>query len=287
MQQSNEISIHKDYKYIIQSTVYESAENKTAFYKACEVGTGRVVGIKVIDAANQTALRAYMNEVNVLAKLESHDANIPVIYYSYYRGTRLYIVMQYIEGDTLAKKIDADSQYVLERETTFKNLKRLTSIAGVLRSIHRKIAGMGDYTQHKDLKPQNIIIKGTYPREKIYLVDFGISASRTMRGTGTLGYQSPEQSALFSGSADSSRVDVFSFGLIMYELLCGKRLVLGEDLVLDKQTGEWKNIPLITKVNANVPRQIDDILRQCLAYNPKKRLRDGGAIECLLKKTIR
>jgi len=285
---SNELLFRKNYKYIIQKTVYDSPETGTSFYCALEEETGRKVGIKVIKAKNTNALRSFITEVNVLTRLESKVSNVPTVYYHYCVGNTLYIVMQYIEGETLRQKMDTETSPLDSPEAVQRELSRLRLLASTLRDVHKSSRASGRiYTQHKDLKPQNIIIKGNTPFEKLYLIDFGISAPGAVRGSGTPFYQSPEQSALFSGVADGSRIDVFAFGLMMYELLCRKRLIMGSDLVYDSQKGDWKNIPLISEMNPHVPKQVDEIFKSCLAYNPAKRIADGGAIECLLRKIPR
>ncbi len=285
---NKELFFKKNYKYAIQKTVYDSPETGTSFYCALEEETGRKVGIKVIKAKNQNDLRSFITEVNVLTRLESNVTNVPTVYYHYCMGNTLFIVMQYIEGDTLRQKMDKETSPLDAPDAVQRELSRLRLLASALRDVHKGSRTNGrPYTQHKDLKPQNIILKGNYPYEKLFLIDFGISAPSAVRGSGTPGYQSPEQSALFSGIPDASRIDVFAFGLIMYELLCRKRLVIGQDLVYDRQKGDWKNIPLISEVNPLVPKPVDEILKSCISYNPSKRLSDGGAIECLLKKILK
>lgn len=279
---NNELRFKKDFRYIIESVVYKSEVNKTAFYKAKDTETGRTVGIKVIKS-DMPHLKSYISEIRVLMKLEEYAKNIPTVYQYYVHQNTLFIIMQFIEGRTLLEIFNAEKDDILTAETTYKNLVRLKKLAHILATVHHTEQGRSDYIQHKDLKPENIIVKGFGKDEELFLIDFGLSAPLAIRGSGTPMYQSPEQSKIFSQIKDTSRIDVFTFGLIMYELLCGKKLIFGETLILDKQKNEWQSIPKISSVNPNVDKSIDEILEKCIAYNPQQRLKDGGKIAWLLK----
>lgn len=283
LDKGNMISINKDFKYIPQKTVYHSKENRTSFYKAIETKTGRIAGIKTVSVPSPKLLKDFESEINILIGLEGNVKNIPTVYFYDVKGTQITIVMQYIEGETLAQTVEKEKQRFADKNITIKNLHRLYSLSCVLGDIHKNKRG-NNYVQHKDLKPQNIIIKRNFQKEEIYIIDFGLSAPMAIRGTGTPLYQSPEQSLLFSGISDTSRIDVFSFGLIMYELLCGKNLILGQDLVWDRQTNNWKSIPKLT--NPNLPPQADEILKKCLAFNPRERFNNGGEIACQIRKIL-
>lgn len=279
----NMIAINKEFKYVPQKLVYHSKENRTSFYKAVETKTGRIVGIKTVSVQSPKMLKDFESEINILIGLEGNAKNIPTVYFYDIKGNDITIVMQYIEGDTLAQTIEKEKKYCKNANITTKNLYRLYSLANVLGDIHKNKRG-NNYIQHKDLKPQNIIIKRNFSREDVYVIDFGLSAPMAIRGTGTPLYQSPEQSMLFSGISDASRIDVFSFGLIMYELLCGKNLILGQDLVWDKTTNNWKSIPALD--NPNLSSLADQIIKKCLAFNPKERFNNGGEIACQIKKLL-
>ncbi len=281
----NELRFTKEFKYVIESTIYKSEINKTAFYKAKDTETGKRVGIKVIKC-NPNQLKNYITEIRILMKLEDFAKNVPTVYQYYTHNNTLFIVMQYIEGRTLFEIMEAEKESILTSETTCKNLERLKKLANVLANVHHNDIERESHIQHKDLKPQNIIIKGYGKNEDLYLIDFGLSANIAVRGSGTIGYQAPEQSKMFSDIYDTSKIDVFAFGLIMYELLCGKKLIFGEDLILDNQKSEWINIPKISDTNKNIDKAIDEIFENCILYNPAKRINDGGKIAWQLKKAI-
>jgi len=135
---SNELLFRKNYKYIIQKTVYDSPETGTSFYCALEEETGRKVGIKVIKAKNTNALRSFITEVNVLTRLESKVSNVPTVYYHYCVGNTLYIVMQYIEGETLRQKMDTETSPLDSPEAVQRELSRLRLLASTLRHFGHK-----------------------------------------------------------------------------------------------------------------------------------------------------
>jgi len=279
----NKLIFNNNFEYIILETIYKSNKNKTAFYKAMEKYTGRIVGIKYIETT-PNLINEYIKGIRVLINLESNVKNIPTVYQYYTQKTSIFVIMQFIEGKTLSKIMESEKNACLEKDTTYLNLKRLKKLCEVLKQVHQKNSNNG-YTQHKDLKPDNIIIKGKFPIEDVYLIDFDLSSATIAKGT--VGYQAPEQSDMFSKMTNHTRIDVFSFGLIMYELLCGEKLIFGQHLILDIKNNQWKNIPKISDINKNITPEIDQIFKKCIAFNPQERFNDGGEILCQLRKIIK
>lgn len=276
---SNLIQIKKGFQYAVIKKIYPKGNvmGATEFFSARDVQSNRIVGIKRIKCEPQK-YNLYKGEIAILMGLEPYVSDIPTIYYHDYTDRILTIVMQYFEGDTLFERMEKEKSRIQEQGTVVKNLKRLLSLASILGDVHRR------KRQHKDLKPQNIILQDLGNREKLRLIDFGLSAAAVVRGTGTPGYQAPEQCEMYRGVADDSRVDVFIFGLIMYELFCGKKLELGRHLIPDASGIKWQSIPEID--NPSVPKAANDILKKCLAFCPKDRFSNGGEIECQIRKII-
>ena len=277
---SSLITYKKEHSYVPEKEIYRSEENATVFLKARDAETGRAVGIKKIKASDRRLLKEYENEVKALIKLEKYSRSIPTVYDYFTDKNEITIIMSYIEGKTLAEVMANERDRVYTETVTRNNLRRLKSLAHVLGEIHRF-----EQAQHKDLKPANIILKSYKNREELFVIDFGLTGVLNYRGTGTLFYQAPEQSELFRGMVSPDRIDVFSFGLIAYELLEGRRLKFLEDLVLDPAKSEWKNIPDIK--NPYVNRQVNNVIKKCLAYDPKNRYKNGERIEWELKKATK
>ena len=183
----------------------------------------------------------------------------------------LYIAMELVAGETLRSALEGE-RLGLERTIEF-----LAQVADALDAAHA--AGV----THRDLKPENLMIaEGGYAK----VLDFGIAKLRAdlMHGyeqggnertttdggrlLGTLGYMSPEQ---VQGQPIDHRTDVFSFGCVLYEAVTGKRAFLGTNAFATlKQIVEHEPAPLATHVTG-LPDGLEQIVRRCLAKDPKQR----------------
>lgn len=184
-----------------------------------------------------------------------------------------YLVMEYIEGPTLAERIDRGAVPVGEA------LAIAAQIAAALEAAHEKSI------IHRDLKPANIKVR---PDGSVKVLDFGLAkaASESNEFTpdsptalsaaglilGTAGYMSPEQAR---GTQVDKRTDVWSFGVVLFEMLAGQSAFHG-DTVSDKIASvlrsdpDWKALPSAT------PPGIRRLLRRCLERDRNRRLRDIG-----------
>src|ERR1700689_2152197 len=179
-----------------------------------------------------------------------------------------YLVMELIEGPTLAERI-AQGPIPLEEALAIAK-----QIAAALEAAHEKPI------VHRDLKPANVKIK---PDGQIKVLDFGLAKSGgvaevtsdsppllTVAGMilGTAGYMAPEQA---KGKVADKRADIWAFGVVLYEMLTGKRLYEGET------TAETLAAVLKEQPDLNrVPAKVRPLLRRCLEKDPTKRLRDIG-----------
>ena len=238
-------------------------------YQARDTRLNRIVAVKV---SSLKFSERFEREARVIASL-----NHPNICTLYDVGPD-YLVMELIEGPTLADRIK-EGAIPLE-----ESLAIARQIAEALEAAHEK------GVVHRDLKPGNVKIK---PGGTVKVLDFGLakvgatptaptddSPTMTIAETqagmilGTAGYMSPEQAR---GKPVDRRADIWSFGVVLYEMLTGKRLFAGETItdtlaaVLERQP-DWKR----------VPTQVHGLLRRCLEKDPAKRLRDiGDAIPLL------
>ena len=180
-----------------------------------------------------------------------------------------YLVMEYIEGPTLGERIRQGPVPVEEA------LRLAGQIALALDAAHDKAI------MHRDLKPANVKIR---PDGSVKVLDFGLakaglepggltSDSPTMLSVtgmilGTAGYMSPEQAR---GQEVDRRSDIWAFGVVLYEMLTGRRLFDGKtvsDLLAAVLTKEADLTP--------VPVKVRRLLRRCLEKDPNKRLRGMG-----------
>jgi serine/threonine protein kinase/Tol biopolymer transport system component len=191
-----------------------------------------------------------------------------------------YLVMELIEGPTLAERI-AEGPIPLEEALAIAR-----QIADALEAAHEK--GI----VHRDLKPGNIKIR---PDGSVKVLDFGLakagagesvvsSESPTMLHSptqigvilGTAAYMAPEQAR---GKTVDKRADIWSFGVVLHEMLTGKKLFEGEDLA-DTLASVVKSDPDLTPV----PPKVRRLLAKCLQKDPRKRLRDIGDAWDLLER---
>ena len=240
-------------------------------WKARDPQLGRDVAIKI--SAQQFTDR-FEREARAIAAL--NHANVCTLYHI---GPN-YLVMEYIEGPTLAERIK-EGPIPLEEALAIAK-----QIADALEAAHEK------NIVHRDLKPANVKIR---PDGSVKVLDFGLAKAgeahevtadspTMMPGTqmgmilGTAGYMSPEQAR---GKEVDKRADIWAFGVVLYEMVTGKRLFDGAT-VSDSIAAILKEEPNLTLV----PEKTRRLLARCLEKDPKKRLRDIGDWKLLLEEDV-
>jgi eukaryotic-like serine/threonine-protein kinase len=251
-------------------------------YQAHDTKLGRDVAIKVLPEAfahDAERLSRFQREAKMLAAL--NHPNIATIYGLEQSGGASYLVMELVSGETLADRIRRDGAIPIDEA-----LGIARQIAEALEAAHEK------NIIHRDLKPANVKVT---PEGKVKVLDFGLakafegdaasenmsnsptlSMAATMQGVilGTAGYMSPEQAR---GKRVDKRADIWAYGVVLYELLTGKRLFEGED------AGHTLAAVIMQKPDLSAaPAQVLPLLQRCLEKDPKKRLRDIGDVELLL-----
>jgi serine/threonine-protein kinase len=193
----------------------------TSVYKAVEETTGRAVALKVLRpaiAATSPFARQLELEARVLARM-SH-ANVGVLYAYVTTDARSYLVLEYVDGFSLAA--------LLKKSTTVAP----DSVAAIGAAVAHALAHAHELgIVHRDVKPANVLVSR---RGAVKLFDFGIAQDRqpdqpaawgVPRGEGVMAfgtpaYMSPEQ---ILGETVDARSDVFSLGVVLYQLVCGAR----------------------------------------------------------------
>ena len=248
-------------------------------YRATDSKLGRDVALKVLPAAfaqDAQRMARFQREAQVLASL--NHPNIAGIYGFEQQDGVHALAMELVEGATLAERIEKGA-IPLEEALVIAG-----QIVDALEAAHEK--GI----IHRDLKPANVKIS---PEGKVKVLDFGlakaldegekqsdISASPTlsMAATragiilGTAAYMSPEQAR---GSGGDRRADIWSFGVVLFEMLCGKQLFGGES-VSDTLAAVLRDEIRLDQLPPSTPHHIRKLLRRCLERDPKRRLRDIG-----------
>jgi serine/threonine-protein kinase len=245
-------------------------------YRAHDSKLNRDVAIKVLPdlfASDPERLARFTREAQTLAAL--NHPNIAHVYGLEESGPVRALVMEIVEGEDLSVLIERGPMPLAEA------LPIAHQIADALEAAHEQ--GI----VHRDLKPANIKVKadGT-----VKVLDFGLAkamdpasgphqnldnsptltARATQMGTvlGTAAYMSPEQAR---GKAVDRRADIWAFGVVLYEMLSGRRAFEGDE-VTDVLASVLRNEPDWSAVPESTPASVHRLLRRCLEKDPRKRL---------------
>jgi hypothetical protein len=248
-------------------------------YRALDTKLKREVALKVLPdsfASDPERMARFQREAEVLAAL--NHPNIAAIYGVEDRA----LVMELVAGENIHGPLPVESA-----------LNYAKQIADALEAAHEK--GI----VHRDLKPANIMIT---PAGAVKVLDFGLAAitpdsssgsadrpnspTLTMRATqagmlmGTAAYMSPEQAA---GKPVDKRADIWSFGVVLWEMLTGQRLFDGE--TISHTLADVLRAPIdFEKLPKETPGPIRDLLRRCLDRDVKTRLRDIGEARVVISR---
>ena len=238
-------------------------------YKGIDIMENRVVAVKILKneyCENEEFIKAFRNESKAIAVL-SHP-NIVKIYDVGYENKMQYIVMEYIDGITLKEFIE--EQGLLK----WRDCVHFTiQILRALQLAHdRGIV-------HRDIKPQNVMIMSD---GSIKVMDFGIARfSRSDSGhtdektMGSVHYVSPEQA---SGSRTDERSDIYSVGVMMYEMLTGRKPFDGEtpvEVALKHMNDEPK---MPTEYVTSLYAGLEEIILHAMEKEPSKRYQSASSM---------
>src|SRR3954447_19383000 len=252
-------------------------------YRARDTRLGREVAVKILPeafASDAGRLRRFEQEVKVLSAL--NHPNILGVYDVGEADGMHFFVSELLEGEDLRQRLSAGAL------TLRKAVEFAIQIAHGLAAAHEK--GI----IHRDLKPENIFVTKD---GRVKLLDFGLAKptavasaaanSPTMTvgseaGTvlGTVGYMSPEQ---VRGKAADQRSDLFSFGVVLYEMIAGKRAFTGESSIEVMNAILKSDPPELTSGDRNVPAALDRVIRRCLEKNPEERFQSARDVAFALE----
>ena len=260
-------------------------------YRARDTKLGRDVAVKVLPdalAADPDRIARFEREAKVLASLNHH--HIAALFAMEEADGRHFLIMELVEGETLAERIEG-------RKAEGSGLSLDVTLAIALQIAEGLEAAHEKGIIHRDLKPANVKIT---PDEQVKVLDFGLakametepSASNlthsptlslmaTQAGLilGTAAYMSPEQA---KGFPADHRSDVFSFGVVVYEMLTGRQPFVGEtapDILASVLARE----PDLHTLPPNLPPRLVDLVRRCLEKTPKRRWQAIGDVRAELE----
>jgi Tol biopolymer transport system component len=253
-------------------------------YKARDTRLDRIVAIKILppEWANDPAMKErFDHEARTIASL-----NHPHICVLHDIGTEMtpgvisalsasemtpgvisYLVMEYMEGETLAERLTRGALTLDEAMTV------AIAIADALDKAHRQ------GVIHRDLKPANVMLTESGPK----LLDFGLAKSQaalpaasnlTIPGMilGTLQYMAPEQ---FDGVEADRRTDIFAFGVVVHEMVTGQKAFEGKSQVLLISAIATADPPPVSRVQPSAPPALDHVIKTCLEKDPADRWQDA------------
>src|SRR5688572_18314101 len=260
-------------------------------YRARDTKLTREVALKVLPelvGQDRERMARFTREAQLLASL--NHPNIAAIHGVEEAGGGLALVLEYVDGETLAERIDKGPMPIGE------TLRIALQIAQALEAAHEKTV------VHRDLKPANVKITS---EGVVKVLDFGLakalqdepsasspnlSQSPTMSfgatnaGTilGTAGYMSPEQAR---GKPVDRRTDIWAVGVVLFEMLSTRRVFEGETMTdtlvnLLEREPDWSQLP------ARTPVALRKLLQRCLTKNPKDRLQAIGDARTLIEELI-
>ena len=265
----NYVGKRLDGRYEVQEII--GVGGMSVVYKAYDNVDDRIVAIKILKDEflnNEEFKRRFKNESKAIALL-SHE-NIVRVYDVNFGEKLQYIVMEYIDGITLKEYINKQNSITWNDAVYF-----MTQILRAVQHAHDK--GI----VHRDIKPQNIIL---LPNGTLKVRDFGIarfsrSETKTLteQAIGSVHYIAPEQA---KGEQTDERADIYSMGVVLYEMLAGKVPFDSENAVSVALMQVQANAEKLTQINPNIPKGLEQICVHAMQKNPDDRYQ--SATEMLL-----
>ena len=246
-------------------------------YKAHDLRLGRDVAMKMIDrryAVDEEALERFRSEAKALARLQ--NPHIVTIYTLSETASGIFIVMECVKGVTLHE--------VLRREGALHLERVLKIIGGLLDALdHAHKAGV----VHRDIKPTNILVS---EGDLVKVTDFGLAKltgvkSLTKTGTtlGTAGYMSPEQ---VRGEEIDYRTDIWSVGVVFYEMLTGRLPFRGESDVARTYSIVHEDSVPMAHYRPDLTDSFENIIRRCLEKEGRNRFQNVAELQAALEGVV-
>ena len=257
----NLIGRRLDGRYLIQSLV--GVGGMANVYRGVDEKTGNAIAVKVLKEEfldNEELVRRFKNESKAISIL-SHP-NIVKVYDVSVTDRLQYIVMEYVDGITLKEYLKQRGGALTWKETVYF----ATQVLGALQHAHAK--GI----IHRDVKPQNIMLLAD---GSIKMMDFGIARfsraqSQTVsdKAIGSVHYISPEQA---KGDRTDARTDIYSVGVMLYEMLSGRLPFDGNGAVSIAIMQISDKPKPLAQVAPNVPEGLRQITEKAMEKDPAKR----------------
>lgn len=242
-------------------------------YAALDLRLDRHVAVKIMHphlAQDEKFVERFIREAKAAASL-SHPNVVAVLDQGWNQGGTpcVFIVMELVEGATLREYLNEQGRIPIQRA-----IPLIMPVASALAAAHK----LG--IVHRDIKPENILVS---KEGRIKIADFGLARGSLLGSTmtaessvilGSVSYLSPEQ--VQRGIADA-RSDIYSLGIVLFELLTGEKPYQGEDPVQIAIRHVNDRVPAPSKLNNSISSEVDDLVLRATELDPDKRPRDGSA----------
>jgi eukaryotic-like serine/threonine-protein kinase len=243
-----------------------------SIYSALDTRLDRKVAVKIMHphlAQDEAFVNRFIREAKAAAAL-THPNAVSVQDQGWNTNgvPAVFIVMEMVEGSTLREYLDESGKFGVAQ-----TLQYLTAILGALAAAHK----LGII--HRDIKPENILISND---GRIKIADFGLAHGALIGSTltaessvvlGSVSYLSPEQ--VQRGISDA-RSDVYSTGILAYELLVGEKPFSGDSPIQIAYMHVNNRVPRVSQSRSDIPKELDDLIYAATSSNPDERPRDAG-----------
>jgi serine/threonine protein kinase len=239
-------------------------------YLVRDVNLKRKLAVKVLSPdviASHSVLERFKREAETIAQL-SHPHIVP-LHFIGQKDDLVYLVMQAIDGGSLAERMTREGQLPIEEAARI-----FSEVASALAHAHKR------GVIHRDIKPQNVLLDAESGRALV--TDFGIA--RTAEGgnltatgmvVGTPAYLSPEQ---VTGEPSDHRADIYALGVMMYEMVSGQPPFTGATptaVLMKRLAGPPQPLRAL---RPDVPQALEELVDACLATDPNERLQNAADI---------
>lgn len=249
-----------------------------ALYQAMDLDLKRTVAVKCVNILGQTPAERKSNyqkaysEVQAMVLMGTEDINIPRIFDAYYdeKSSILYIVMEWINGQTLSENMKCPERQFLQW---------MIDLCEILeRMERRKLA-------HKDIKPDNIMITD---RRNLYLIDFNISIGVSNLMEGSQDYKAPEMAGRVKYMG-REKVDMFAIGVMLYEYYAGKVPVWPMDYAKNSRRGPdvWDLFIEPREKNPDISETVNAAIVKAMRMDPRQRYGRISELKNDLRKAVR